>query len=391
MTTRRAWVGLGTLLVIVAGCGSPSGPQAQSSNRPTATTAGSSGPAAVLFAVEERSSPSAEASTVAIVNLDGKTRVDASFMPRQRPVIPNAYVQLQGVAQVVGSRVYYMDGNGTVSVLEVERKPQVVARFAVRPTQSETWFAVSPDGTQVTAGILTLPALGPVIQGTSWNSLVGPWKFSLMTSVAGATPTESLSVTAVDPPSSELTSRRLGDWWPTFPVAWTSAGPVAMYPVLVSSQDTWPGGSLQVLHLAPGGVEETPMGGADCSAAAITSSGLIACISTGNVVSVRDSTGTTVWKTHVDGFNATWLNVSPDGQSIADNHHVETRLGGMVTMPQGFRVEGWLDNGTVVGRITPDPNTIGGPNEGNLLWISLDHPAVIHDLGFKGDFVATLA
>jgi len=384
-------VGVGILLLIVAGCGSPAIPQAQTSNRPTASLAASSGPAAVLFAVEEHSSPSAQASTVAIVGLDGKTRVDASFLPRKPPVIPDAYVQLQGVAQVVGSRVYYMDGNGTVGVLDVTGQPQVVARFALPPTQAETWFAVSPDGTQVMAGILTLPALGPVIQGTSRNSLVGPWKFSLMTSVAGAAPTESLNGTWADPPSTELTSGRLGDWWPTFPVGWTSAGPVAMYPVLVSSQNAWPGGPLQVLDLAPGGVEETAIGGSDCSAAAIASSGLIACISSGNVVSVRDSTGATVWKTHVDGFNATWLHVSPDGQSIADNHHVETRLGGMVTMPQGFRVEGWLDNGTVVGRITPDPNTIGGPNEGNLLWISLDHPAVVHDLGIRGDFVATVA
>ena len=389
MNARRAWVGLGILLLIVTGCGSPSGPQVQSSNRPMASPAASAGP--VLFAVEERSSPTAEASTIAIVGLDGKTRVEAPFLPRRRPVVPDAYVQLQGVAQVVGSRVYYMDGNGTVSVLDLGKQPHVVARFAVPPTQAETWFAVSPDGTRVMAGILTLPALGPVIQGTSWNSLVGPWKFSLMTSVAGAAPTESLSGTWSDPPSTELTSQRLGDWWPTFPVGWTSAGPVAMYPVLVSSQNAWPGGPLQVLDLAPGGVEETAIGGADCSAAAIMSSGLIACISSGNVVSVRDSIGATVWTTHVDGFNATWLHVSPDGQSIADNHYVETRLGGMVTMPQGFRVEGWLDNVTVVGRITTDPNTIGGPNEGNLLWISLDHPAVIHDLGIKGDFVAMLA
>ncbi len=54
-------------------------------------------------------------------------------------------------------------------------------------------------------------------------------------------------------------------------------------------------------------------------------------------------------------------------------------------MPNGFRVEGWLDKNTVVGRMVIDD-----ANEGNLVWVSLDDPTSVHDLGFKGDFVATL-
>jgi hypothetical protein len=77
------------------------------------------------------------------------------------------------------------------------------------------------------------------------------------------------------------------------------------------------------------------------------------------------------------------LYLAPDGQAISDGIHVETRLGGMVVMPKGFRVEGWLDKDTVVGRPVVDD-----ANEGNLAWVSLSDPTTVHDLGFKGDFVS---
>jgi hypothetical protein len=54
-------------------------------------------------------------------------------------------------------------------------------------------------------------------------------------------------------------------------------------------------------------------------------------------------------------------------------------------MPEGFKLQGWLDANTVVGRVQQQNG-----DEGNLLWISLADPTRIHDLGFKGDFVSTL-
>jgi len=51
-------------------------------------------------------------------------------------------------------------------------------------------------------------------------------------------------------------------------------------------------------------------------------------------------------------------------------------------MPQGFVIEGWLYDNTVIGR-----SQLGaGPDRGNLSWISVNDPSSIHDLGFKGDF-----
>jgi hypothetical protein len=54
-------------------------------------------------------------------------------------------------------------------------------------------------------------------------------------------------------------------------------------------------------------------------------------------------------------------------------------------MPGNFHIQGWLDDNTLVGRLT-----IAGANDGNLAWISLSNPVVVHDLGFAGDFVAPL-
>jgi len=78
-----------------------------------------------------------------------------------------------------------MDGTGTVRVLRVGRQPQVVAHFSLQPAQEDVWFAVSPDGSRVLAGILTFPALGPSIPGTGWNTLIGPTKFDLESASAG--------------------------------------------------------------------------------------------------------------------------------------------------------------------------------------------------------------
>jgi hypothetical protein len=361
-------------LLAVSACGAASHATATQTSTPTAA-------AERLFAVVESSTAGAQPDAVAIVGLDGVARAKATFEPRTGPGIPDAYVPLQGVAQVAGSGVYYIDGAGTVRVLRVGSQPQIVARFPLQTTQEDVWFAVSPDGTSVLAGIVTFPALGPIIAGTSWNTLVGPTKFDLETASAGGQTKTLIHLEA--PQGGNLPA-------PTFPVAWTSAGSVAMLPTYLASQNAWPGGPLYLIDET--GKKTAQLGGADCWSASITPSGFIACQSAASVaVTVRDQAGADVWLTHVDGFDARSLHVSEDGQAISSQSQVETHTGGMVPMPTGFRAEGWLDNHTVVGRVTADPNTIGGPGEGNLLWISLDQPTVVHDLGFKGDLVAMLA
>jgi hypothetical protein len=378
------------VVLIVTACGSSSGPTAQSSSQPTATAAqtpsvtASPSPtpsAGLLFAVVEGAL--GQPGTVAIVGLNGYARAKAKFQPRTMPGIPDSYVPLPGVAQVIGSSVYYIDGAGNVRVLSVGSQPQIVARFPQQPAQEDTWFAVSPDGSRAAAGILTFPTLGPTPSGSPWPSLVGPTKFDLQTAPAGGQLKTLVHwETAIRFPQGSTGPAAI------FPVGWTSAGLVAMLPEYLTSQNAWPGGPLYLIDDA--GEKTKLLGGSDCYSASIAPSGLIPCISGVSVI-VRDPSGRVIWTTHVDSFSALDLHISPDGQAISDISHVERHVGGMVLMPQGFRVEGWLDNNTVVGRVTSDANTIGGPNEGDLLWISLDKPSILHDLGFKGDFVATLS
>jgi hypothetical protein len=371
----RAAVALGLLAVSACGAGSHA-----TATQPSAPTAA----AERLFAVVESSTAGSQPDTVAIVGLDGVARAKATFEPRTGPGIPDAYVPLQSVAQVAGSGVYYIDGAGTVRVLREGSQPQVVARFPLQPAQEDVWFAVSPDGSRVVAGILTLPALGPPVSGTSWPTLVGSWNFDLESAQAGGQTKTLVHVGSVNDPDDLVKG-----WKPTFPAGWNAAGPVAMLPGHVSSQNAWYGGPLFAIDDA--GNKTAQLGGSDCNAASMSSSGLIACSSGQYGVTVRDQGGNVIWTTHVEGSLALSLHISPDGQAISNLSQVETHAGGMVPMPTGFRVEGWLDSNTVFGRVTSDANTIGGPNEGNLLWIGLDKPTIVHDLGFEGDFVATLA
>jgi hypothetical protein len=157
-----------------------------------------------------------------------------------------------------------------------------------------------------------------------------------------------------------------------------------MVPQYLTSQNIWRGGRLYLIDDL--GKPTQQLGGSDCYSASITSTGFIPCASdTTEAVSVRDQAGKVVWTTHVEAFTAWKVRVSQDGQAILNDSQVETHTGGIVPMPEGFRLQGWLDANTVVGRVQQQNG-----DEGNLLWISLADPTRIHDLGFKGDFVSTL-
>jgi hypothetical protein len=381
------------LVLLLAACGNPNQPQAQSSAHPTATVATtpsaapSSSPtpstttppihvtppaAGLVFAVVEGTVASGccggeptSAGTVAIVGLDGYARAKATFLPRKLPPIGHSVVMLQAPAVVAGSGVYYLDGNGAVRVLRVNSAPRVVATFSQQGHTYETWFAVSADGSSIVAGVVTFDSVGSY--------------FSLYTAKAGGSPTQTVNAEAVGPPDAMVQV--------PFPVGWISSGAVAMNPDSLTTQMAWFGGPLQVLTFGPGGVQGSSVGGPDCRSASITPTGLIPCISSNEVVSVRDAAGKLIWTTQVPGVNALSLYLSPDGQAISDGQRVESHVGGAVQMPQGFRVEGWLDSNTIIGAVTPP----GGSGEGNLSWISLGDPSTVHDLGFKGDFVNTLA
>ena len=376
----KTLVSLAAIVVGLVACSGPSAstpnPRASASSVAPAghatasppTTPRRSGP---LLAVIESAAPGwvTQADTVAMVDLYGNTKAKATFAPRKAPYVPMAATMPQSEAQVGPAGVYYVDGNGVVRLLTQSGESRIVATFPMTPDQHELWYAVSPDGSRLLAGILTLPAIVPPPPGKDLPpTLAGSWKFDLASANAGG-PTSVLQ---------HLESADLrAPLRPTFPVGWTQEGPVAMFGAPIATQNVWYGGPL--FRIGSTGQTLEQVAGPDCLAASILSSGVAACISSSGAVTIRSYSGQVLLKPGVDGFNAKALRLAPAGDAITDGRHTVTATG-LVTLPEGFVAQGWVDSRTVVGR-QPD---------GNLSYIHLDSLQTVHDLGFKGDFVGTL-
>ena len=337
----------------------------------TASPAATARPSGPLFAVIQSAAPGwvTQADTVAIVDLDGNTRAKVTFTPRKGPYVPMAATMPQSEAQVGAAGVYYVDGNGVVRLLTQSGESRIVATFPMTPDQHELWYAVSPDGSRLLAGILTLPAIVPPPPGKDLPpTMAGSWKFDLESANAEG-PTSVLQ---------HLESADLREpLKPTFPVGWTQEGPVAMFGAPIATQNVWYGGPL--FRIGSTGQTLEQVAGPDCLAASILSSGLAACMSSSGTVTIRSYSGQVLSRPGVDGFNAKALKLAPAGDAITDGRHAVTATG-LVTLPEGFVAQGWLDSRTVVGR-QPDRN---------LSYIRLDSLQTVRDLGFKGDFVGTL-
>lgn len=372
-----------SLAAVVVGLVACSGPGASTPNprasaapaaaaaHATVSPAATARPSGPLFAVIQSAAPGwvTQADTVAIVDLDGNTRAKATFTPRKAPYVPMAATMPQSEAQVGAAGVYYVDGNGVVRLLTQSGESRIVATFPMTPDQHELWYAVSPDGSRLLAGILTLPAIVPPPPGKDLPpTMAGSWKFDLESANAEG-PTSVLQ---------HLESADLREpLKPTFPVGWTQEGPVAMFGAPIATQNVWYGGAL--FRIGSTGQTLEQVAGPDCLAASILSSGLAACMSSSGTVTIRSYSGQVLSRPGVDGFNAKALKLAPAGDAITDGRHAVTATG-LVTLPEGFVAQGWLDSRTVVGR-QPD---------GNLSYIRLDSLQTVRDLGFKGDFVGTL-
>src|ERR1700730_3552265 len=129
-----------TLSALTACGAAPRAQPPQATQSPPQASPTPSVPSEFLFAVTESNPPfPSHPNTVAIIGLDGRARVKATMQARVGPIVPDNYVPLQGVAQVVGSGLYYMDGAGTVRGLRVCSQPQVVARFPIQAAQDDAW------------------------------------------------------------------------------------------------------------------------------------------------------------------------------------------------------------------------------------------------------------
>lgn len=349
-------------LAACSGLGSPKTATSPSSGSSAAPTM------APLVAVLQKAGP--QANTVALVGMNGVRRAEAAFQARGQFYVGNAAPMLQSPAHVGSAGVYYIDGYGVVRLLEPSGRTTIVATFAMEPEQHEVWYAVSPDGKQLIAGVLTAPA---VHNTEPLPTLVGSWQFDLEIATAGGATQVLKHVESPNAPYGQ------GNGLQTiFPVGWTPAGPVAMVGAPVATQNLWVGGPLYLLDAA--GQPTQRVGGNDAFGAGILPSGvLLADSADGTAVSVRSADGTVLWKPALDGGNASQLNLAPDGNAASSVGKAVTRSGSF-PMPANFYAQGWLDAQTLFGR------PYVGETLGRLVYVEQSDPGTPHDLGIDGDF-----
>jgi len=376
---------------------SPTGSKAQSPKpspaaSPTASPKVSS---TLLFAaLEAKGTANAWTyNTVAIAGLDGYGRAKTTFTPISVPDVGCMGAILPPSAHVAAGRVYFADGKGVIRSLATDGTLKTVATLPITSTQQMLSFAVSPDGSQVAATVLTVPKGAIGCSGSS----------------SGTFTFDAYSVT-----SATANTLVYHQSWTTIPqtlmalTGWDDIGPFGTYPTVWASQGGGPGSTLGVLvridatTLKPGAVFSDP---AKCQVWSSNSSAAFACLKNpvpqGNKYatagSVRQHDGTELWPFSVVALNAAWSPLlAPDGRhvtvccvDVSTGFAYAALASGSnpVTLANGFVAEGWLDSGTIIGVSQPNP-TAQPPF--NLSYVALNSPGVVVSMGFSGLFVGTV-
>lgn len=404
---RIAW-GLAALSVGVAGCGQS---VATGTSRSVQTSSSVSGAAsstaatqASLFAVlETRHCPAPEPAacggplsshdTVAIAGLDGFAKAKTSFTPRAVPQIGNAESVLQLEGQVAAGGVYVIDGKGTVRRLAPDGTIQTVATFPLTTAQQEVSFAVSPDGKQFMAAVMTFPTYhASTNPNAPFGNFSGPHVLNLELATAGgrtATVAHWQSGTTQYPDSP-------GGFVNINVVAWDAQGPIALVHAATGTQNAWLNnqhwfnGSLARLHLD--GTLGPTIGPAGCLPYWRPVNGRFVCTETqtsgqsATPVKVVSVDGTVLWSGNAPVLPSLQTSgdfaVSPNGARIAmDGQVVNLRDNSNVALPDSFWPQGWLADDTLIG-IIPSPHTAG-----TMGIIHLSNPQQVENWGFFGAFV----
>lgn len=222
-----------------------------------------------------------------------------------------------------------------------------VTAFPLANKQQALSFAVSPDGSQLIAIILSTPPLHNPPPQTLGDPLFDPgtWSLDLETAVAGRTAAVVLhrNLGSVSPPS------------PTVITGWDQVGPTATLNTAICTQNVIPSTRYNgtLIHLGSDGTHLDRIGGSDCNAWDELADGTVLC--GGNdwqSFSVRRSNGEVVWSRA--GGDLRDVRLSPDGNGVASSSGAvylrdttqatsSTRLG-----DTAGQILGWADGGHVV-------------------------------------------
>jgi len=301
--------------------------------------------------------------------------------------------------------VYFIDGHGVVRTLAPSGVVRQVAVFRITQSQQEISFAVSPDGKQLVAAILTLPSVGKLLPGTSWHELVGPWKLEVdRADVGGATITLHKWQSAVAPgctpaacAAAGLTNIVMAGWDAEGPVSVVGSDYATQNPLF--DHQTFYGGhfanvdmSTGLPGLALGGCQGAVTHTGSTTPWSVSADGTTICATSSGSPRVSvDSPGRPLWQPALPlkppfGFPGSFV-LSADGGQLAMDGAVVRRSGSTLTVNELFAPEGWLDAGTMIGiqRDKADLNRYG------MAYLHLSDPSHPVNLGFVGEFVGVIS
>jgi hypothetical protein len=294
--------------------------------------------------------------------------------------------------RVAAGAVFYADGHGVVRRLGRDGSVTTVATFPATGSQQELSFAVSPDGRQLMASVLTAPPVHVPPPTTVEDPVFadnGHWSLELFTADAGQ-------------PAVSTFKRDLGGQFPrpTVIVGWDAGGPLATINTQLATQQQttslrFAGDSL--VHVGPDGTHLDQVAGG-CRPLDEAEDGSVLCLA-GAVpgrYEIRRSSGELVWQQAAPDQPAGYPYVSPDGAHVAFENHVIGRDGRSLTLgpaaaagqgiPRGaILAQGWLDDHTVVGALVQADNSAG-----KLGLVDLASPGQVRQLPQDGQFVAAL-
>jgi hypothetical protein len=330
---------------------------------------------------------------VVIVGLKGVARAKATFAPRSFPFNSNAGVLLQPEARVAAGGVFYADGKGVVRRLDPSGAIREITTFPLTQSQQELAFAVSPDGRNLIATIVTRPPMGQMPPGGGIIPFgPGPWRVEVLAAAAGS-PARTLWKEEYNRPKPDPLLNIVG---------WDDVAPVATVDTQLGTQQgtlgrQWFG---RAARLDSSGRPGSILGGADCRPESELGDGTVACTdenfrSLG--VSVRSADGKVLWSLPPGTATVAGpFTLSPNGQRLAFLRaggrgvaSVRSRDGSAVDMAERFFPQGWLDSNMVIG--TRDEGVWSGLSLRDIAIVRLDAPDKIVNLGLKGSFVGVVS
>ena len=379
----RLLIALGLMLVVACSPGPAASPgRASSTAQPSPTPPPPR--IVVLGAVNDQL-------TLTIADLAGTVLARATLAPMPRPLVTNAGDVMPAPVRLAAGAAYYAVPTGQVHRLDPTGADAVVATFPLTSVQQELSFAVSPDGKQLMAMVLTAPPVHDPPPADISQPFFRPgtrWSQELELATAGG-PTQSLAKTDLGPAGGPGRGPVPA---PATIAGWVNGGPLALLDTTLATQQALastrlPGSAL--VHLGPDGARREQVGGAGCHPLDELRDGTMLCY-TGSgwpsTYEVRSAAGQLLWRQDLAGgfYYDPWL--SPDGRRLAAENTLFTQdvrpasIARQSTPQLPVHAAGWVTADTLAVSAADGTVQLAVVND-------LEHP---RDTGLKGRFIGTL-